>query len=663
MAKKRKSSQPIPAPAVATANPAPATPLKRAGIIGGAFWPMALIISLAVLLFYGNTLSNEQAMDDRLVIVENDYVQAGFAGIPQILTSDAYDSYSRKQHSENQLAGGRYRPFSIVTFAIEQQFLGLQAQDTTDVSKPKGNVLTTAQLEKIKHDMHVRHVVNVLCYALAMVLLLWLLTLLFPGPGLTPLVITLLFCMMPVHSEVVANVKSRDEILSLLFICLTLIYSLRYHDTKRKLHLFVSMSSFLLALLSKEYGITLVVLLPMMLFIFRNERLQRSATAFIPYLLPLGIYAFMRLSAEKGLSGTPIDDVMNMPYLLASGTQKLASEMQVLLQYLKLVVYPAHLSSDYSYKQIPYTDFTDWKVWLSIVIYGSMLAGAVYYTRKRDYAGFALTFFLLNIFLISNIPVNVGAPMGERLEFHASLGIAMIAGYGLVWLAGKLQKPQLRTGVVAAVLMLIAVPCMNITWARNRDWKNDRTLFLKDVQTVPNSIIANVNAGASTLDIANETTDTTKQRAGYQKAITYFDKCIALDSAYMLAYTNRAVCYYKLGNADQALADLDTVRAHSPGQPSLPYMYQIVSEYFFRQGMTYGKAGQHDSAETAFAKAADAAPKDVEILYDLGFAHFSAGHYAAAIATWDKLRRMTPKDHKADAYYEQARAMVTAGRQ
>src|ERR1043166_894110 len=84
----------------------------------------AIIVGILSLVLYANTFNHEYALDDTIVIVKNEYVYEGFAGIPSILTKDAFDSYYKQFNSSNQLSGGRYRPLSIVTFAMEQQFLG-----------------------------------------------------------------------------------------------------------------------------------------------------------------------------------------------------------------------------------------------------------------------------------------------------------------------------------------------------------------------------------------------------------------------------------------------------------------------------------------------------------------------------------------------------------
>lgn len=135
---------------------------------------------------YANTLTHGYVLDDTIVITDNDFTAAGFAGIGDLLTTDSFHGFLGRDVEE--LAGGRYRPLSLVTFAIEGALFG----------KSPG----------------VGHLGNVLLFALCCVMLLIVLeALLRDRPSLGPLpvafVAALLFAAHPVHREVVANIKGR----------------------------------------------------------------------------------------------------------------------------------------------------------------------------------------------------------------------------------------------------------------------------------------------------------------------------------------------------------------------------------------------------------------------------------------------------------------------
>ena len=80
--------------------------------------------------------------DDGLVITENAFTTSGLAGLPEIFTQDAFVG---ALGDSGQVAGGRYRPLSVATFAVEWELFG--------------------------EAPFVGHLVNVLIYALSVVLL------------------------------------------------------------------------------------------------------------------------------------------------------------------------------------------------------------------------------------------------------------------------------------------------------------------------------------------------------------------------------------------------------------------------------------------------------------------------------------------------------------
>ncbi|PYR84397.1 MAG: hypothetical protein DMG19_16815, partial [Acidobacteria bacterium] len=119
------------------------------------------------------------------------YVMQGWRGIPKIF------QVGLSQFDNVNL--GYHRPLSLVTFAIENQFF------------PK--------------NAYVGHLDNVLLYGLTGFCLYLLLTRIFRGMyALFSLSVTLLFLAPPIHTEVVANIKSRDEILAFLSLILSLLF-------------------------------------------------------------------------------------------------------------------------------------------------------------------------------------------------------------------------------------------------------------------------------------------------------------------------------------------------------------------------------------------------------------------------------------------------------
>jgi tetratricopeptide (TPR) repeat protein len=596
----------------------------------------AIMLAFLGLLFYANTFTHESAFDDRMAITGNEYVQRGISGIPDILTHDAYQSYLEQRGGGNQLSGGRYRPLSLITFAIEQQVLGVN--DETVVS-------SDAREELAAQQMHTRHVMNVLLYILSVIALFYLFKqVIFPSQPLPAFIGAMLFLIHPVHTEVVANVKSRDEILSVLFIALTFINVFQYQVANRTKNLVLACLFFFLALLSKEYAVTLIVLLPLSIYIVLGRSVNASVRSVLPFLVPLGLYLLMRFAATSGPAEGAEQNVMNNPYLYATVSQKVATELLVLLYYIKLLFFPYPLVADYSYSQIAYTDFSNPLVWCSLVLHLAIIVAAIWLIRRRHILGFAFAIYMLNLLLISNLFFSIGAPMGERLIYHSSIGFAITIAYMLNAVAARMKPSPISRGALATLLVAVAVLSGFKTISRNKDWKNDSTLFLKDVHTVPNSALVNNNAAAACMAVAKkEKANKVTRDKWFQQAIAYLDKVIAIDPNHINARSNRGLCYFNMGYPDKALPDWVLVRKAEPADPRVNQYLSILAKYYFNQGLHYGMlAGKQDSAIVAFQKGTMINPGDAFMWHNLSIASYLHGSLNEAKMAAGKALALAP---------------------
>ena len=115
------------------------------------------MLSMAV---YLNTLSFEHALDDDIVIVNNIFTEKGIKGIPDLLTKDSFHGFFKKK--KNLVSGGRYRPLSLITFALENELFGKE--------KTNGS---------FEHNARIGHAINILLYGLCCLMVIGLFNLLF----------------------------------------------------------------------------------------------------------------------------------------------------------------------------------------------------------------------------------------------------------------------------------------------------------------------------------------------------------------------------------------------------------------------------------------------------------------------------------------------------
>jgi protein O-mannosyl-transferase len=92
------------------------------------FVPIVIIFATAFLL-YANTLGHSTAQDDAIVITQNEYTQQGIAGIGGLWDYDTFKGFFKTSGKDNLVSGGRYRPFTPIMFAIENQLFGTAGFD------------------------------------------------------------------------------------------------------------------------------------------------------------------------------------------------------------------------------------------------------------------------------------------------------------------------------------------------------------------------------------------------------------------------------------------------------------------------------------------------------------------------------------------------------
>jgi len=642
-----------------------------------SFWQQSIFIVLIGFIIYFNSFSNKYALDDDIVMRLNDYVQQGFSGIGKIMTTDSYDSFFKSMGSSGELSGGRYRPLSILTFAVEQQIFGechgtrmLEVRDSLSnngmlrMNPNMANKLISekAALETQISQSHeslamIRHIVSVLLYILSAVLLLKLLrdyvfkyaNLKFINHNDIAFITAVIFLVHPIHTEVVANVKSRDEILSFLFIVLTFIFIFKYDEKKESKTLFLGLLSYFFALLSKEWGITLMALIPMAFYIFRKNSITQSIKNSLPYIAVGALYLMLRYHFVGAGKTGEITEVLNNPYVYATPIQKLATEIFVLLKYLRLLIFPHPLSADYSWKTIPYSSFGDALVWVSIFVYTAIVYYMFVLLKKRNWIAFAIAFYLSHLFLVSNLAMPIGATMGERLIYHSSLGFMMVAAFLLLSGINKITaETENKKRLQLLLLVLLVVPMGYKTIARNPNWETDNILFMHDAWVVPNSVLANGNSGKAFIELAQVEKDSTKRPVLLDSAIYHLNKAVTLHPKYVNGYLNLGLAYFQKKDLDKAEYYWNQARKYFPTHPFFRQSYDpALSSALVERAKDEGKKGNVPLAIQYISRALKYDSTNQEIWYHYGGANFSIGNINEAYRGWSKCLQLNPNNVEA----------------
>ena len=420
------------------------------------------IFALALLL-YANTFGHHWALDDAIVYTSNRFVKQGVDGIPDIMTQDTFAGFLENQST---LSGGRYRPLSVVTFAVEY--------------------------EMWKSNPKLSHIINVALYGLTGLLLYLLIVRLLGEERRTmAFFTTLLFIAHPLHTEVVANVKSRDEIMCFLFLIAAGHCLITYLEESGAWRLVAATASFGLALLSKESAITFLAIYPVALFTFCGQSVRRSAQIILPFAVLALVYVILRgeFAGELGDRGTT--SLMTDPLIHATSGERYATIFMSLGKYIKLLLLPHPLVYDYSYNQIPLVTWKAASAWIPLLIHVGLAAIVVYGVRKRCSITFVILFYLATISIYCNLVFPIGAILAERFLYLPSLAFCAVLG---TLLAGA-TRPALPRGLGVVALGLILFAYSAKTISRNRAWKDNWTLVNTDIKNAMNSARAHYSLG------------------------------------------------------------------------------------------------------------------------------------------------------------------------
>jgi tetratricopeptide (TPR) repeat protein len=515
-------------------------------------WKAYLFLTLFAFILYANSLKNDYVLDDAIVFTQNEFVQKGVKGIPEIFKYDTFVGFWLKnsdgktadqiQEEKKELVeGGRYRPLSLVTFALEAQFFGKQ------FSNSKG--------EDYKANPFVSHTINIILYIFTVLLLFKILyRILSPNKGSKwyfslPFIICLLFVAHPIHTEVVANVKGRDEIMTLLGSLAALWFTIKYFDTNKKYNLILSGIFLFLGLLSKENAITFLAIIPINTYYFINKKLSKNVFSLISLIIASGVFLIIRASI-LGSSANQSDitpEIMNNPFLGVTNSQRIATIFLTLWMYVKLLFFPHPLTYDYYPKQIPIIDWSHPGAFLPFILYLAMGIYAVYgLIKKRDIVSYSIWFYLIPLSVVSNIFFSVGTFMNERFIFISSIGFCIFIGWLIYAHLPKLLKNKKFQNYAICIIMLLILSLYSVkTISRNKAWENDLVLFTTDVQVSSNSAKSNCSAGGKILEEAQKSEireDKAKHTELCQKSLKYLHRAIEI-------YPDYADALNLLGNA------------------------------------------------------------------------------------------------------------------
>lgn len=594
------------------ANPKKTNPAKPAGKINPALafaklkWRFIAIVFGSAFLLYANTLQHDYSLDDDIYTKKNRFIQQGFSNLSDLFTKGSLVGFNDANESN-------YRPLVLLNFMFSTAMFG--------------------------NNTHVEHFFNVLLFSFTCVVLLLLLQKMFKKYNpLVALAITLVFVFHPVHTEVVASIKSRDEILGWLFGVLSFYYLMLFSENVRlNKNLVKSLLFFFASILCKENSLTFVLIAPLLLYFFTELPDKKIINTAVPFGVLILIYMLIRSSVLDSITFKDKIIVMNNGLMAAkTAADMYATNFVVLGKYIWLLLFPVNLTWDYSFSQVPIVHFSDWKALLSLALYSGMGVYVLLRFKQKDVYVFSILFYLITIFLSSNLIVKIGATMGERFLYVPSLGFCI----ALVLLLLKVLKIDMTSlnwpnkstlfALLGGVLILYGFKTID----RNKAWKNNSELFNAGLEVSTGSARAHFAVASDSRVLGESEPDPVKRGEFFRRSVDEYYKGIAIYSEDAEVWYNLGVTYFDMG---------DTANARKVYAKALE-LRPTYSMALNNTGVLYFNAKNYDKALYYFSKILETDTMFTDAYGNAGAVYHNKGDYRTAAKFYEKALLKNPNN-------------------
>lgn len=583
-----------------------------------------LIIGLCFLI-YGNSLTNDYSFDDEYVIVNNKRVAQGFSGISELF---------KTRYLESSTQNYGYRPITLTSFAIEYELFG---------AKPA-----------------VSHFINLLLYILTCLLIFKILRSLFKNyHWFLPLFITILFIVHPLHSEVVNNVKSRDEILCFLFALLALGSAIKYVRNQRSIWLVGVFVFMVLSFLTKLSALTFLAIIPLSIYFFENANRKVMLKLIGALLLPLVIFRIINTQLIQASGNRNLLFIENPLFVNDMGFfSKIPMAFYSVFYYIKLLFVPHPLISYYGYEHVTIVGWENMYVWFGVIIIIPLLIFTIWKFKNKSVLVFGLAFFFVTISMYANLVKPAVGIIAERFAYIPSLGFCIVVGWLLLKLSGvnitskeENQFPKLNYAFWGIGALIVIASSVKV-FSRNHDWKDLTTLLEHDLEIAPKSVKLNMLLANDLFkSITTEKLNEKERDSLMERSLIYYNQALSTYPKHTPAHNNLGVLYSLKGDNENSHEHF--LKASDDENPD--------AETFFNLGLSYRAIGDNKNAIENLKKSITLNDKNYRSYYDLMNIYYEEGNVVEALDTNVKMFRLFPKERKSIFTIGQSMAEATHG--
>jgi tetratricopeptide (TPR) repeat protein len=570
--------------------PVPATVSRR-----GLFVAISIVLGGLTLALYAQVRGHAFLdFDDATYVVRNGAIRAG------LTTASLFWAFTTSY-------AGNWHPLTWVSHMLDVQFHGMDA------------------------GWH--HLSNLFIHVLTTIILFRVLARLTKSVGASAFVAAL-FALHPLHVESVAWVAERKDVLSGLWWVIAVGAYAAYARDQRLWRYGAVVVAFGLALLSKPMAVTLPFAL-LLLDIWPLARWRgvdggvASAAALVREKIPLFLMAaasaVITFVAQRQAGAVQSFDAF--PFL-----RRIANVPVAYVHYLFTTFCPVDLAVLYPYPpSIPI-----WQAGSAAALLVIVTAWALRSLGTRPYVIVGWLWFLGTLVPVIGI-VQVGSqPYADRYMYIPAIGLFII----VAWEAARFTaaRPVWRPWL-AAIGALIVLASAAVTYRQIAYWKNDVTLWERDVAVTVDNYRGHTNLGFALA-----------QAGSRERALAAYREALRLNPKSPKTHNYLGLLFADMGDHDRAAGEFEAALALLPQ----------FAEARNNLGLTRLAQDRLDDAIIEFDRAVQMNPAFGEAHNNLGSASAQQGNLVRAIIEFEAAVRFQPG--VAEPHANLAAALVDSGR-
>ncbi|MBY0383701.1 hypothetical protein K2X05_00965, partial [bacterium] len=375
------------------------------------------------------------------------------------------------------------------------------------------------------------HVAKILLFFLTCFLLAQIWSFLLPKVSAEVMAASvLLFAVNPIHSQVVTYIAAIATQWAALFVCLSVFGFLKFRKNESIKWLSISLLCALLAILSKEEGVVILALIPLVEFylrivegtpLFSPKRLKEIALFLVPAVVGVGLIVYM------------FEPTQNLVRSDVSVGSYFMTQWRAYLRYFVMYFYAYDLNADnleFGFS----TQFLSAPVLFALFANLIFLATVIFFARRKPALTLALFWFYIGVSPASSVVV-LSEPVNDHRAFLGYLGFAIFAILALDWIRLKNRNLFLATTAIALVTYSL------LTYQRGDVWSANEKFWQDTVAKNPSSPRAHNNLGLEMIHQNKE-----------DAALDLLKRCYELQVTYPPCYINRAVAFARQGRDVEA---------------------------------------------------------------------------------------------------------------